>query len=390
MMNANGMNRISRRRFAGGMAAIVGSMGLRPGRALLAQAVGPKAIAAAGRVPVGEYDSLVKLCFNENPYGPPKSVLDAMSGALKYANRYMSPDGGVLDAIASLHGVDSEHVMLGDGSSEVLDIIGTTFLAGHKKVVGVEPSYGSVYEHATGLNTDSIRLPLRADFHQDIPAIIKAVKDNHSDIGFVYLCNPNNPTGMVVTKDEVRQLLDGLPPEVPVLIDEAYHHFVEDPAYASSVPYVLEDRSVIVTRTFSKIAALAGVRLGYAIAPPRLIEKMAPYTDRMNVNILAKWGGSAALKDTAAMESTRKAIVGTRRRTTAELESLGYTVIPSETNFFMVDIRRDVRPVIQEFRHNGILVGRPFPPMNDHLRVSVGTDAEMDKFMGVFKTLVKT
>lgn len=381
--------RISRRRFAGGMAAIIGGLSLRQATPLLGQAVDPKSRAAAGLVPVSEYDALAKLCFNENPYGPPHSVLEAMASAVKFANRYMCPDGNIVEAIASLHGVGREHVMLGAGSSEILDIVGTTFLTGHKKVVGVEPTFSAVYEHATGLKASAIRLPLRADFRQDIPAILKAVKDQPGEIGFVYICNPNNPTGAIVTKAEIKQLLDGLPAEVPVLIDEAYHHFVEDNAYATSVPYVLEGRPVIVARTFSKIAALAGMRLGYAIAPVGLIQQMAPYTDTMSVNILAKWAGAAALKDTAGLEHVRSDIVGTRKKTTAALESRGYAVIPSETNFFMVNLKRNVRPVIQAFRQRGILVGRPFPPLDEHLRVSVGTPAEMERFMTGFDAIMK-
>lgn len=389
-MDALNKNKISRRRFAGGMAAILGSLGLQPALPLPgqdAQRGGAERTGASGRF--NEYDRLAKLCFNENPYGPPQSALEAITGALKFANRYMSPDGGILEAIAAYHGVGRGHILLGAGSSEILDIVGTTFLEGRKKVVGVEPTFSAVYEHATGLRAGAVRLPLRADHGQDIPAMIKAVKDNQPDIGFVYLCNPNNPTGLIVSKDEVRQLLDGLPPEMPVLIDEAYHHFVEDPAYATSVPYVLENRPVIVTRTFSKIAALAGLRLGYAIAPPGLIEKMSPYIDNMNVNILAKWAGAAALKDTAALESVKKRIVGTRRKTAAALEAMGYSVVPSETNFFMVNLRRDVRPVIQAFRREEVLVGRPFPPMNDYLRVSVGTDEEMDRFLASLKKIMK-
>ncbi|HEY3863710.1 MAG TPA: histidinol-phosphate transaminase [Verrucomicrobiae bacterium] len=370
------------------MAAILGSLAVRP-TPILGQAIGPAAIAAAGRVPIEEYDRFAKLCFNENSYGPPKSVLDAMAGALKFANRYMSPNGGILDAIASHHGVGIEHVLLGAGSSEILDIVGTTFLGEGKKVVGVEPTFSEVYQHATGLKADAIRLPLGANFRQNIPAMIKAVKDNHPNVGFVYLCNPNNPTGVIVTKDEVKQLLDGLPPEVPALIDEAYYHFVEDPAYATSVPWALEGRPVIVTRTFSKIAAMAGMRLGYAIAPESLIQRMAPYIDNMNVNVVAKWGGAAALADKAALETMRRNIIQTRKRTTAALEALGYAVIPSEANFFMVNIRREVRSVLREFRQEGVLAGRPFPPMDEYLRVSVGTDAEMDRFLAAFKVIMK-
>jgi len=369
----------------GGMAAIVGSLGLPAGNALAADAPAP-VVQPAG----SDYETLVKLCYNENSYGPPRSVLDAMTGALKYANRYGAPDGGITAAIAKLHGVSADHLVLGAGSSEILDIVGTTFLSGGKKVIGVEPTFSAVYEHATGLNADAIRLPLRSDFRQDIPALIKAAKDNHPNVGFVYLCNPNNPTGMIVTSDEVKQLLDGLPPGVPVLIDEAYHHFVEDPAYATSIPHVLADRPVIVARTFSKIAAMAGMRLGYAVSTPTLIRKMAPYADSMNVNVLAKWGGAAMLADNTALAATKSNIVETRKQTAAALTAMGYAVIPSEANFFMVNLRRDVRPVIQSFRREGILVGRPFPPMNEHLRVSVGTPAEMEKFTTAFEKIMKT
>jgi histidinol-phosphate aminotransferase len=387
-MNNHTKGGISRRRFAGGMAAVIGYLGLRSDSPVFGQAVDPRAMMGA-RVSNGEYDALVKLCFNENSYGPPRSVMEAMTGALKYANRYGYPDGGIVEAIAAHHEVNPDNVLIGSGSSEILDIVGTTFLADHKKVVGVEPTFSAVYEHATGLKASAIRLPLRADYHQDIPAIIKAVADNHKEIGFVYICNPNNPTGLIVTKDEVKQLLDGLPPEVPVLIDEAYHHFVENSAYATSIPCISEGRPVIVTRTFSKIAAMAGMRLGYAIAPANLIQKMWPYIDMMNVNALAKWGGAAALKDTAALNKVRTDILQTRKKTTAALEAMGYSVIPSEANFFMVNLRRPVGPVIQGFRKRGILVGRPFPPMFEHLRVSVGTPDDMERFMGAFEAIMK-
>ncbi len=220
---------VSRRRFAGALAATIGYLGLRPGGDLLAHHVDPATLSAAGRVPPNEYDALVKLCFNENPYGPPKSVMEAMSSALKYANRYAYPDNNIIQAIAEHHAVKPENVLIASGSTEILEIATAAFLEGGKKVVGVEPTFGSVYEWAIGLKCGAIRLPLRADFRQDIPAMIQAAKESPKEVGLVYLCNPNNPTGAIVTKDEVRQLLDGLPEGMPVLIDEAYHHFVTTP-----------------------------------------------------------------------------------------------------------------------------------------------------------------
>jgi histidinol-phosphate/aromatic aminotransferase/cobyric acid decarboxylase-like protein len=243
-----------------------------------------------------------------------------------------------------------------------------------------------VYQHATSIKTEAIKLPLNKDYTQNIPAMIKAANARQSEIGLVYLCNPNNPTGIVVTKDEVKELLDGLPKGMPVLIDEAYHHFVDDPRYATSVPYVIEGRPVIIARTFSKIAALAGMRLGYAVAPAEMIQKMRPYS-MGSINALVKWGGVASLKDTAAQADVKKKVIDLRKKTTAELAAYGYQSLPSETNFFMVEIGREIQPVIQEFAAKKVAVGRPFPPMTKHMRVSIGTAEEMARFMTAFKEI---
>jgi histidinol-phosphate aminotransferase len=223
---------VSRRSFVGGLAAALGSLGLRPDSELWAQAQAAAAQGGRARPSIDEYDAFAKLAFNENPYGPPESVMKAMTQAFKYANRYGYPDGGIVREIAAHHGVKPENILLGAGSGEILDVVGTTFLESGKKVVGVDPSYASVYQHATGIKADAIKLPLLKDYRQDIPAIIKATRAHYRDVGFVYLCNPNNPTGVIVTKQEIKQLLDGIPEDMPVLIDEAYHHFVDDPSYA--------------------------------------------------------------------------------------------------------------------------------------------------------------
>jgi len=382
---------VSRRNFVSGLAAALGYLGLSPDSKLWAQvrAAGQSGAAPGARThPTApdEYDTLAKLANNENPYGPPESVMKAMTQAFKYANRYGYPDGGIVQELASHHGVKPENILLGAGSAEILDVVGTTFLEGGKKVVGVEPSYGSVYQHATGIKADAIKLALLPDFRQDIPAMIRATRTHYRDVGFVYMCNPNNPTGVIVSKQEIQQLLDGIPEDMPVLIDEAYHHFVDDPRYATSVPYVFEGRPVIIARTFSKIAALAGMRLGYAVAPKELIDRMRPYS-MGSINAIVKWGGVAALKDTDSQATVKKVTIALRKKTAAELEGLGYSVIPSEANFFMVNIRRQVQPVIDEFRKHGVLVGRPFPPMLEHLRVSVGTADEMSRFMTAFKDI---
>jgi histidinol-phosphate aminotransferase len=144
---------------------------------------------------------------------------------------------------------------------------------------------------------------------------------------------------------------------------------------------------VIVTRTFSKIAALAGMRLGYAVAPPELIKRITPYISD-SINAVVKWGGVAALKDTESQARVKRVTLQLRKQTTTELSQLGHSVVPSETNFFMVHLGRRVEPVILEFEKRGVLVGRPFPPMMEHLRVSVGTADEMRRFMVAFKEIM--
>jgi histidinol-phosphate aminotransferase len=374
---------LSRRRFFGGVAAAVGVLGLRPSGSLFAQA--RTAQFTGGEA---EYDAFAKLASNENNWGPPDAVMKAMEHAWKYANRYGYPDGNIVQAIADHHKVKPENVLLGVGSEEILSIVGTTFLLGGKKVVGADPTFGTVYQHATQIKADGIKIPLLKDYRQDIPAMIDAANKNAKDVGFFYLCNPNNPTGVVVPTKEIKQVVEGIPKDMPILIDEAYHHFVDDPSYATSVPYVLEGRPVIIARTFSKIAALAGMRLGYAVSTPEIIAKMRPFANERGVNALVKHGGVASLKDAAGQTEVRNKVIALRTRVTRELEAWGYPVIPSQTNFFMVSLHdRTVQPVIEEFRQKGILVGRPFPPMVNHLRVSIGRDDEMDKFMKAFKEI---
>lgn len=376
------MDKVSRRGFVGGVAGAIGYLGLEPATEAWGLDLS-RATNAKPRQQTNEYDGMAKLGNNENPYGPSDAMLEAMNRVWKYSNRYGYPDGDIREKIAEHHGVEPNHVLLGAGSGEILEVVGLALLTGGKTVVGVSPTYATVYQTATNIKADAITIPLLDDYRQDIPAMIEATRRNYRDIGFVYMCNPNNPTGRVVSAQEIRQLIDGIPEDIPVLVDEAYHHYVQDPSYATSLPYVLEGRNVIIARTFSKIYGMAGMRLGYAVAPPALIRRLDAYSTG-TINALVKWGGVAALEDKASERRVRDEAIRLRSGTTQKLQSMGYDVIPSETNFFMVNIRTQVQPVIAEFRKKGVIVGRPFPPMLEHLRVSVGTPEEMDRFMTAF------
>ena len=380
---------IARRNFMGKLAVLLGYAGL-----------GPLQLSAQGRARQGsgtvsgapdpkkvDYDKLIKLANNENPYGPPESVLKAMNDAWKYGNRYAAPDGGLVDAIAEHHHVKPENVLIGCGSSEILKIVDDAFLPDHKLVVGVDPTYETVYRFATNSKAKAIAIPLTKTYDANMKEIIRVTKLNARDVGVVYICNPNNPTGRIVPKDEIKLLLDSIPGDIPVFIDEAYHHFVDDPNYEPSVKYVIEGRKVIIARTFSKIAALAGMRLGYAIAPKEIIDQLRSFVMSYNTNTIVKFGGVASLKDTANETKVKQLNKQIRDRVTNELKAMGYEVIPSQTNFFMVNVKKDVTGVGEEFLAKGYVVGRKFPPMNEWLRVSVGTDDEMKGFMKTFKEL---
>tara|TARA_Y100000814_G_scaffold119045_1_gene85268 strand:+ start:218 stop:1279 length:1062 start_codon:yes stop_codon:yes gene_type:complete len=338
---------------------------------------------------VDEYDALAHLSSNENPFGPSEKALEAMTYAFKYSMRYGYPDNDVQRRIADAHDVPRDHTLMGAGSGEILDVVGLTWLAHDKKVVGVEPSYGSVYSHATGIDAETLLLPLEADYRQNIERMVDVTNRNARDVGFVYLCNPNNPTGVTVTADEISYLLDNIPEDIPVLIDEAYHHFVEDPAYEESLKYVREGRRVVIARTFSKIYGMAAMRIGFAIAPPDMIQEMRPYSTG-SVNALARWGAVASMEDQPAADRMLVHNKRLREQTISDLEGLGYECIPSQTNFFMVNLRQTVAPIRQAFRQRGVAVGRDFPPMLDYLRVSIGTEDEMGRFMNAFEDVMKT
>jgi histidinol-phosphate aminotransferase len=386
-MNGANMNtNIARRKFVRDVVAVLGYAGVAP-LGSSAQTRSRQAAAATKATPDKkiDYDKFAKLANNENPYGPSEAVMKAMNDAWKYANRYAYPDGGIVDAIAEHHGVKPENIVLGCGSSEILKIVDDAFLPDHKLVVGVDPTYETVYRYATNSKAKAIAIPLTKTYDADMHAIIRAAKLNARDVGLVYICNPNNPTGRIVPKQDIKLLLDSIPQDITVFIDEAYHHFVDDPNYEPSIKYVIEGRRVIVARTFSKIAGLAGMRLGYAVAPSEIIDLLKPLVVSYNTNAVVKYGGVAALKDTtyeARMKQLNKQV---RDKAMNELKAMGYELIPSQTNFFMVNVKTDVTQVGEEFKKREILVGRKFSPMNEWLRVSVGTEDEMNRFMKAFK-----
>ena len=254
-----------------------------------------------------------------------------------------------------------------------------------RRVVAAEPTFEAVLMFAKVLHADGVKVPLTADFRHDLPKMAEACD---ASTGLLYVCNPNNPTGTIVSGDEMAAFAARVPASVTILVDEAYHHFVEDPRYRSSCELIAARPNVVVARTFSKIYGMAGLRLGYAIGPEAKIAAMAPYASWSNANAAVLSAALASLADPDLVPRQKKRLNDTRRWLVAEMTKQGRRTMPSETNFVMIDVGKDVTPVIEAFRARKILVGRKFPSLPNWLRISIGTQPETEAFAAALGEIV--
>jgi len=327
----------------------------------------------------------VLLNSNENPYGPAASALDAMTKSESVAARYPDAAEESLTAtIARLHGVTPERIVLGCGSGEVLQMADMAFLGPGKKVVVAEPTFEAVLGYAKVTKAEPVKVPLTADFRHDLPRMAAACD---AGTGLVYVCNPNNPTGTIVTRDEFTLFLERVPRTVAILVDEAYHHFVDDPRYASALDWIDKAPNVVVVRTFSKVYGMAGMRLGYAVASKENAEALRAHAAWSNANAAVLAAALASLAETDHVPRQRSINRETRDWLCRELERDGRRYIPSHANFVMIDAGGDVAPLIESFRQRRIFVGRKFPSLSNWLRVSMGTKPEMQAFVDALRTI---
>jgi histidinol-phosphate aminotransferase len=209
-----------------------------------------------------------------------------------------------------------------------------------------------------------------------------------TDAGLVYICNPNNPTASITSRDQIRAFLAKVPSQTILLIDEAYHHYVESNDYESVVPLVKQYPNLIVARTFSKIYGMAGLRCGYCIARPELIQRMRSQQTWDSVNIMALVAASASLQDTEQVEQGRRRNSEVKKFVYSELDKLGFKWIPSHANFLMIDLRREVKPMIAAMRERNVQVGRVFPALPNFMRVTIGTRPQMETFVSTFREVM--
>jgi histidinol-phosphate aminotransferase len=322
------------------------------------------------------------LNFNENPYGPCPAALGAMRRSHAVAARYADDlEIEVREAIGGLHGVERDRVILGCGSTENLRMADMAFLGPARTLVVADPTFEAVLEYARVTQAEAIRIPLTADHRHDLDRMAEACDER---TGLVYVCNPNNPTGTIVQRSELQSFLRRVPSTATVVVDEAYHHFVESRQYASAVEYLVDFRNLVV----SKIYGLAGMRLGYAIGSHECVRAMQHHSFISNANASVLMAALASLADAEAVPRGRRLLNGTKRWLCSELDRDGRRYIPSETNFVMIHVGRDAAPVIAGFRERGIVVGRKFRSLPDWIRVTMGKPRGMEAFLAALRELV--
>lgn len=341
--------------------------------AALAGALPLPARAADGARP----PAMRRLIANENPYGPGPAARAAATRAVPGSWRYAIREVGALKAaIASLEGVEQSQVMVCAGSTEALRI-GALALAGQGgRVVAARPTFSFLPDYSRKLGCEVAEIDLDEAMVHDLDAMAAAV---NASTRLVYICNPNNPTGTRLDSEAVSAFLEAVGPRAPVLIDEAYLDLAPDWQSRTAVKDVKAGRPVIVTRTFSKLHGMAGLRVGYAIGPTELIKQL----ESLRVSMLSYPGALAAaasLADSDFLAMSRARISEGRELATAALNELGRRVIPSYGNFVFFDTGGSARAFAGGMRERGILTGMPSAPYPGFSRVSVGTVEDMQAF----------
>ena len=331
----------------------------------------------------GTVGSQIHLDANENPYGPSPAALEALRDDASLANRYAKYEyGELVSAIAARHGVKPEQVVLGCGSSENLCMASAVFLGAGKTLLVASPTFELIVSEASDNGTKIVSLPLTKTWAHDLDAMLAHAAGSS---GIVYICNPNNPTGTLTPRADLEAFLHKLPPEYVVIMDEAYHHFVgATPAYTSFLDKPVDDERLIVLRTFSKIYGMAGIRCGYSVSSPAVAKRMSAQQVKWGMSVLTAKAALAAWKDTDSVRAGATRNAGDRAEFYSQAKKRGLATIPSETNFAMIQVSRPAPEVIGQLRKNNVMIGRPFPPLTDYVRVSFGLPAEMQEFWRVW------
>jgi histidinol-phosphate aminotransferase len=325
-------------------------------------------------------ERVVKLASNEGPYGPVPAALDALERAAQEFNRY--PDGGAYrlrSALAERHGVRFEEVAIGSGADGIVDCLSQIALAPGDEVVCGWPSFPSYVIYAAKLGAIAQRVPLR-DYRYDLEAILETIGPRTK---LAYLCHPNNPTGTSSSRAELDAWFERVPGHVLTVLDQAYFEYVDDPDYADGVEeYLKNGQRVVVLRTFSKIYGLAGLRVGYALAPEQVVTALGKVKRAFDVTTAAQEAALASLEATDELGRRRRANAAGRAQLEGILRKHGLAPPgPAVANFLFAEIGEDARPLFEALLREGVIV-RPTGGFGapGAIRVTVGTTEENSRF----------
>ncbi|MDH3440156.1 MAG: histidinol-phosphate aminotransferase family protein [Gammaproteobacteria bacterium] len=370
------MAAVSRRQILLGGGALIGAS-MIPGANIIRGAFGED---------LAKPDYMIRMGTNENPWGPSRPALQAIVDSIKMSNLYGGNRRALLALMGEINNVPVDHISIGTGSGEILKTAGMLVSMEKGSIVCADPTYHDLVRYAERVGSEIIRVPVdRETLTTDLNAMYKAIR---GDTKCVYLVNPNNPIPSIIEKNALREFVLEVSKDRMVFIDEAYFEFVDNPDYASMMDLVRDGHNnIIVARTASKIHGLAGLRVGFGFAHPDL-------TQRINN---AKTGGISVLGLNAAIASYQdqhfQDFTIARNRESLDIvegmfDELGHRYVKSNANFTFVYTGRDIREVNQEFRAENCMVGRPFPPMTDWMRVSMAKPDEMRYFTQVYRKIL--
>jgi histidinol-phosphate aminotransferase len=328
---------------------------------------------------------VIKMASNENPLGPSQEVRQALAQAIDRIALY--PDANnfyLIEALATELEIPAESLIVGNGLDDVNRILAETLLNPDDEVVIPQPTF-SQYEITTRLmGAKPVFASTAGNLANDLEAMRRCIT---SRTKLVYICNPNNPTGTFIPRDELTAFLKELSPQILVVLDEAYADFADNPSFPQGLDLLKNGQTnLIVYHTFSKIHGMAGLRLGYAAADPALISEMRRIKDPFNVNLLAQIAGVAALSAKMHVQLSRELVFSGRKSFYGELENLGVGYLPTQANFVLIDCGRDSRPLYEYLLQNAIIV-RPTHSFGlpNHIRVTFGTAEQNERFFRAFR-----
>jgi histidinol-phosphate aminotransferase len=322
---------------------------------------------------------VIKLASNETSVGPSPLAIEAIKKEIKNINLYPEGSSRLLrEKIAQKLNLDKEMIIVGNGADNVIDLVGMAFINDGDEVITGEITFPA-YETITKIMGGKLILIKLKDFRFDLEEIAQRTNEKTK---IIFICNPNNPTGTIVDKEAVDRFIKQVPEDVIVVFDEAYYDYVEDQGYPNSLSYVLEEKNVIILRTFSKIAGIAGVRVGYGIAKHELIGYLNRVVNPFTTNRLAQVAALASLDDEEHRKKVLRSNQEGKKYLCRELKQLGLFYTASEANFLFIDLKEDSEVIFEKLLRKGVII-RPGETWGcpNFIRVTIGTAYENKKFI---------